>query len=125
MRTALWPDTRATIKRTAGVVGFVGAEGQPARIPADQIESLRILLGAPGEVQVETHLETGQYVHIKSGHLAGASGVLVRTNPNRHRLVVCIEHVGLALSAEVHEADVEPAEPPPPNLRLRSDRRPW
>ena len=116
LRTTLWPDTRASIKRMSGVVGLVGAGHRPAPIPPEQIDSLRILLAAAADARLETQFTVGQLVHIKSGYLAGASGTLVRISPNRHRLLVRISHIGLALSAEVHEADVEPLEPAPSGI---------
>ncbi|MBM3495728.1 MAG: UpxY family transcription antiterminator [Armatimonadetes bacterium] len=123
MRTVLWPDVRADIKRTPGVVGFVGVDSTPATIPSEQIESLRIMLACPADAQIHTGYEPGQAVRIKRGHLAGACGVLIRTNPGRHRLVVRIEQVGLALSADVHEADVEVLDLQPAAARLHTERR--
>ncbi|NLH98109.1 MAG: UpxY family transcription antiterminator [Chthonomonadales bacterium] len=121
LRAVLWPDIRASIKRTPGVVAFVGCESQPARIPPEQIESLRIMLACSTDVEVLTKYEPGQPVQITRGPLAGARGVLIRTNPSRHRLVVRIEQIGLALSADVHEADVEPLDNAS-SSRLQSDR---
>jgi len=119
VRAYLDPETRAAIKRTSGVVGFVGTEGLPARIPAEQIESLRIMLRSSADVEVVTQLEVGQRVRVKAGPLAGATGILIRRNPSQFRLVVRIEHVGMALSADVHEADVEPLEADRSNERSR------
>jgi transcription antitermination factor NusG len=124
LRAVLWPETRALIKRTPGAVAFVGAESQPARIPPEQIESLRIMLAAATAAQAHTGYMAGQAVHIRRGPLAGACGVLIRTNPSRHRLVVRIEHIGVCLSADVHEADVEPLDDGTPSQRLRAERSP-
>jgi transcription termination/antitermination protein NusG len=107
LRCVLTAELRAAIKKAPGVVSIVTTGGLPCRIPDEQIESVRILLDASKDVDVHAEFEIGQLVRIRSGPLKGARGTLIRTNPGRHRLMVRIEYVGLALSAEVHEADVE------------------
>ena len=108
IRCELTPDIRATVKKAPGVVCLVSVSNQPSRIPDSQIESLRILLQSHQEVVVLHEWTEGQSVIIRSGPIKGASGTLVRVKQDQHRLVVRIEHIGLALSVDVHEADVEP-----------------
>jgi transcription termination/antitermination protein NusG len=108
VRCALTPELRATIKRAPGVISIVSVAGAPCRIPDGQIEAVQILLRSGDEVDLHKDLAIGQEVRIRSGPLKGARGSLVRTHPGRHRLVIRIEYIGLALSAEVHESDVEP-----------------
>lgn len=107
LRAALTPELRSLIKRTPGVVAFVCSGDVPARIPDEQIESLRIVLRVSDDVDVQSTFAPGQLVRVRSGLLKGAYGVLVRTNTARRRLVLQIDHIGLTLSVELHEADVE------------------
>lgn len=109
IRCGLNPDVRATVKKAPGVVCIVAISGQPCRIPDDQIRSLRILLDSREDFTVLHEWEPGQSVRIKTGPMKGATGSLVRVDSGQHRLMVRIEHIGLALSVNVHEADVEPA----------------
>lgn len=101
------PEIRALVKKAPGVVALVSTDGRPDRIPAEQIESLRILLESGRDVASSCGLATGKRVVIRSGPLRGASGILVRMNSARSRLVVQIEKVGLSLSVNLHEGDVE------------------
>lgn len=107
IRCDLTPDVRADVKKGPGVVCLVSISQQPCRIPDDQIRSLRILLESREDFTVLHEWEPGQTVRIKSGPMKGATGSLSRFDTGQHRLVVKIEHVGLALSVNVHEADVE------------------
>jgi transcription antitermination factor NusG len=110
IRCDLTPELRASVKKTPGVVGLICSAGQPCRIPEEQIASLRILLASAPDAQPISALEVGRVVRIRSGPMKGACGVLKRATPERHRLIVQIDHIGLALSVDLHEADVELAE---------------
>jgi transcription termination/antitermination protein NusG len=108
IRCHLSPDSRAAVKKAPGGVCLVAVSDRPCRIPDSQIESLRILLQSHQHVSVSSEWTEGQPVRIRTGPIKGATGTLVRVKQDQHRLVVRIEHIGLALSVDVHEADVEP-----------------
>ncbi len=103
----LTPMLRAEVKKAPGVVTIISSDGQPSRIPPSQIKSLRILLDSHQDVVIHKEWSHGQRVLIQKGPLKGATGVLVRTQDNKHRLLVAIEYVGLAVSIDIHESDVE------------------
>ncbi|MGC8667538.1 MAG: UpxY family transcription antiterminator [Chthonomonadales bacterium] len=107
IRCAMTPDVRAEVKKAPGVVSLISTDGIPSRIPDDQINSLRILLESELEVETLSRFEPGKLVRIRSGPLAGASGILERVNPGKNRLIVRIDTIGMACSVDIHEADVE------------------
>src|SRR5437773_3482922 len=72
IRCDLQPDLRANVKKAPGIVAIVTSNGQPCRIPDNQIESLRIALGSGRNVEPITQFEPGQEIRIRSGPLKGA-----------------------------------------------------
>ncbi|HSV72212.1 MAG TPA: UpxY family transcription antiterminator [Chthonomonadales bacterium] len=108
LRCVLSPDIRSMVKRAPGVAALVSSGGQPCRIPASQIRTLQIVLDARADLKEHPAFTAGQLVCIRSGPMKGAIGMLVRTNPDRRRLVIRIDHVGMSFSVDLHEAHVEP-----------------
>lgn len=107
IQCSMTPQIRAEVKKAPGVVSLVSTDGIPSRIPDDQISSLRIVLQSELEVETLARFEPGKVVRIRSGPLAGASGILERVNPGKNRLIVRIDTIGMACSVDIHEADVE------------------
>lgn len=108
IRCDMTPEIRASVKKTPGVVSLISTDGQPCFIPDEQVDALRILLSSQLEVRSHSPYVTGQTILISRGPLKGAHGILTRVHDGQRRLVVRIDHIGLALSVNVHEADVEP-----------------
>jgi transcription antitermination factor NusG len=109
VRCDLTPELRAEIKKAPGVVSIIVSNGRPARIPDDQVASLRILLGSGREVTATAALAEGERVQIAAGPLKGVVGLLERVDAGQRRLVVRIDHVGLSVAVSIHAGDVERA----------------
>ncbi len=98
------------IKKTRGVIQFVGME-RPVPIPEHEIMSVRIVLeGANGEVEGHPFLRVGDRVKVISGPFKGAVGYLIEIHRNR-RLSVGVEILGRAVSVTIDASQVRPLEP--------------
>lgn len=98
---------RLQVLQLPGVVRFVCFNGQPATLPASDIEALRN--GLSQNLRAENHpfLNIGRRVKVIFGPLTGAQGVLVRRR-NSSRLVISIEAIMRSVAVEIDEADVAP-----------------
>ncbi len=106
----LTPDEWRAIKKTRGVLQFVGME-KPEPIPDEEIQSVRIVLeGANGEVEGHPFLKVGDKVKVVAGPFKGAVGYLVEVC-KRHKLIVGIEVLGRAVMTEIDANCVRPLEP--------------
>lgn len=73
------PEKFLSILRTKGVVRFLHHEfGRPAIISPQEIESLKILLQSPEEINVYPNLQEGTRIRVKNGPLKGAEGIIKR-----------------------------------------------
>ena len=97
-----------SILTTPGVQMIVPCGDKPAVIPAEEIEAIQRLVENGEFVELHPYLKTGDRVRVKSGPLAGVEGFLIRKK-SVFRLVVCIEILGKAASAEIDAAFVERA----------------
>ena len=81
------------VYRTTGVVRFVTFEGQPASIPQNQIDNLRLLINSDAEIEISTEkFEPGDYVEVIRGSLVGLTGELINKGPHS-RVVVRIDRL--------------------------------
>src|SRR5882762_6479982 len=69
---------RLQVLQVPGVARLVGFDGAPAALPADEIETLRASLAKNVRVQPHPYVVVGQRVSLRSGPLAGLTGILVR-----------------------------------------------
>jgi transcription antitermination factor NusG len=97
---------RLKILTTPGVHSLVSSAGQPAAIPAIQIETIRHALEKGARLQPHPFLKCGDIVRVKRGALEGVEGILVRKK-NLCRLVLTIEMLGRSAFVEVEAAQVE------------------
>ncbi|MCS7265077.1 MAG: KOW motif-containing protein [Armatimonadetes bacterium] len=106
----LTPNEWRAIKKTRGVIQFVGME-KPEPIPHSEIQSVRIVIeGANGDVEGQPFLKVGDKVKVVSGPFKDATGYLVQIS-KRHRLIVGIEILGRAVAVEIDAICVRPLEP--------------
>jgi transcription antitermination factor NusG len=91
-----------------GVVSLVSFNGQPAVLPAQEIEALRDRLSKNLKVEPHPYLRTGRRVRVRSGALEGMEGIVVRRK-DRCRIVFSIDLIRRSLAVEVDEADLEAA----------------
>jgi transcription termination/antitermination protein NusG len=98
---------RLRVLRVEGVFGLVGARGEGAPIPDEQIDAVRNVL--EGQLPWSSHpfLKIGQRVRIRSGALDGLEGILVSRNGDR-TLVISVEAIQRSLAVRVEGYEVEP-----------------
>jgi transcription antitermination factor NusG len=94
------------ILTTPGIHSFVLSAGQPAPIPAVEIDAIRRGVETGAVLQPHPFLKSGERVRVKSGFLEGVEGILVRTR-GLYRLVLSVEMLGKAAAVEVDIAQVE------------------
>jgi transcription antitermination factor NusG len=94
------------ILSTPGVFFIVESAGQACPIPEQEIEAIRAI--TQSDVRFEPHpfLKTGEYVRIRTGPLAGISGIFVKPK-NKYRVVVSIELLRKAVAIEVDTGNVD------------------
>lgn len=88
---------------TSGVVSLVGGARSPRPVPADEIQSLRLLLDAAGRESLEIHpaaeVACGDRVEVATGPFAGVRGVVTERRGAR-RVLVGIGAIGQALEVD-------------------------
>jgi transcription antitermination factor NusG len=99
-------ERRLDILTTPGIHDLVSNAGQPAVIPAAEIEGIRQAVGSGARMEPHPFLECGEWVRVKCGPLAGLGGILVRKK-NVCRLVVSIEMLGKAAAVEIDTVLIE------------------
>ena len=99
-------DTLAILKCT-GVVNIVSFDGQPAPIPASELDSIRVLVGSDLQYDPCPLIHEGMMVEVTHGPLKGVVGRLVRKDAPKARLILSVNLIGQAVSVEVDAADVK------------------
>ena len=98
---------RLEVVSTPGVCSIVSIAGVPAKIPNDEIESIRRAVSSPYPVEPHAYLKEGDFVRVAHGPLKGVKGILVRKG-NSTRLVFAVQMLGRAAAVEIDSAFVEP-----------------
>jgi transcription antitermination factor NusG len=98
---------RLRVLRVDGVFGLVGAGGEGASIPEEQIDAVRNVIEARLQWSTHPFLKIGQRVRIRSGALNGVEGILVARNGDR-TLVISVEAIQRSLAVRVEGYDLEP-----------------
>ena len=93
--------------RPYGAVSIVTFDGQPARIPEDEIDSIRRLVTSELPYDPHPYLKVGRRVRVRSGPLEGCEGILTRKK-GLARLVLSVHLLQQSVSAEVDADCVEP-----------------
>jgi len=84
----------------------VSFDGQPAAIPAYELDSIRVLVGSELQYDPCPLIHEGMMVEVTHGPLKGVVGRLVRKDAPKARLVLSVDLIGQAVSVEVDAADV-------------------
>jgi transcription antitermination factor NusG len=108
---------RIEVVTTPGIVSILGINGEPARIPEAEIESVRRAIEWGNRVEPHPFLRCGDRVRVKSGPLQGLEGILVRKK-NFYRLVLSVEILERSAAVEVDVSAVE-------RVGTRADSLPW
>ena len=118
-------ENRAEILSAPGVFFIVGSGGKCCSIPDRDIESIRTMTKSRDSIEPHPFINSGEYVRIYRGPLAGVEGILTRVK-NQDRVVVSVELLRKAISVEVVIADVErvrtverPGTDPPPAFQSK------
>jgi len=81
------------VYQSSGVVRFITFEGQPASIPQNQIDNLRLLINSEAEIEISSEkFEKGDNVEVIRGSLIGLTGELVNMGPHS-RVVIRIDRL--------------------------------
>jgi transcription antitermination factor NusG len=81
------------VYQTSGVVRFITFEGQPASIPENQIDNLRLLINSDTEIEISSEkFEQGDNVEVIRGSLVGLTGELV-TIGSHSRVIIRIDRL--------------------------------
>jgi transcription antitermination factor NusG len=99
-------ERRLDIMTTPGIHALVSNAGQPAAIPAVEIDAIRRAVESGSRVEPHPLLKCGDWVRVKCGPLAGIEGILVRKK-NLYRLVLSVEMLGKAAAVEIDAFLVE------------------
>src|SRR5574341_1788000 len=79
VRVPVCPGAFLEVLKTRGTVAFVALEpGTPTPISADEINSLKLVIGSGRDIDVYPGLKEGMKVRITCGPLAGVEGILSR-----------------------------------------------
>jgi transcription antitermination factor NusG len=98
---------KSTILATPGVCSIVTMGGKPATMADAEVEAIRVATSQRGAVEPHPFLRSGDRVRVRSGHLEGIEGILVRRK-NSLRLVLSAELLERSIAVEVDANDVEP-----------------
>jgi transcription antitermination factor NusG len=101
-------ENRLQVLNLPGALRFVSFNGQPAALPAEEIEALQRRLS--GDVRIEPHpyLRKGRRVRVRSGAMQGLEGIVVRRK-DRCRIIFSIDLIMRSVAVELDEADLEAA----------------
>ena len=99
-------DRRVRILSTPGVHSIVGVAGQPATIPAAEIEAIRKATNSKLRVEPHPFLQCGDRVRVRMGPLAGVEGILLRKK-NICRLVLSATLLEKSVAVEVDAHSVD------------------
>jgi transcription termination/antitermination protein NusG len=100
-------DDRLTILKCNGVVSIVSFNGEPAPVPDQEIEGIRLVVNSDLQYDPCPLIKEGTMVEVTHGPLKGVIGRLTRKG-SRARLVLSVDLIGQAVSVEVDAADVKP-----------------
>lgn len=108
VQSAPAPEDFLQVLKTKGAVNLVSLEpGQPAAVPPEEINSLRILLESDVEFDIYPNLKEGERVRVRRGSLRGAEGVLTGRE-GQHTFTVNIEILGRSVGVRINAEEIEP-----------------
>lgn len=99
-------EDRFRVLQLPSAVRLVSFHGQPAVLPAAEIDALRQRL-AGGCAEPHPYLRAGRRVRVCGGPMQGLEGIIVRRK-DRCRLVFSLDLIMRSVAVEIDESDVEP-----------------
>lgn len=100
--------SRLAIKKTPGVLHFVGYGAEPSPVPRQQVESLQIAVDGQLRIDPYPYLQEGQVVEVISGPFKGMVGILVEKQASKHRLVLSIDLMNKSVITTIDACQVAP-----------------
>jgi len=100
--------THLEILKTDSVVRILCQGDKPAPIPDEQIHAIQVLIKNGIAVTPYPYLREGMRVRVVNGPLSGVEGILVKTKPDKQRLLLSVDLIQESVSVEIDESDVEP-----------------
>lgn len=97
---------RLKVLQVPGVAHLVGFGGTPTSLPEEEMESLRGGLANGVKAQPHPFLRVGRKVRVKSGPMAGLTGILLKRK-NGLRVVISIDMIQRSVAVHTDAADVE------------------
>ena len=107
VRTQMDAYTHLEILNTDSVVRILGNNGKPIPIPDQQIHTIQLLMENGTSVTSCPYLKEGMKVRVAHGPLLGIEGILLKTKPNKHRLILSVDLIKESVSVEIDEFDIE------------------
>lgn len=100
-------EERIRVLQVPGIVAIVSFNGQPARLPNQEIDALRN--GLRNQIYAEPHpyLRVGRRVRVVRGPMVGAEGILSRKK-DKSRVVISLDVLMRSIAVEVDGSDLEP-----------------
>jgi transcriptional antiterminator NusG len=95
------------VVKVPGVANILGYTKEPYPVPEEQIESLKAIIDSNLKVSCYSYLKKGDKVHVVSGPLEGAIGVLEEMHEKKQRLVVSIDMLNRSVAVEIEGDLVE------------------
>ncbi len=98
------------VLRTSGVVKFIMLDGEPVKIPEEQIVNLKILSNSDVDVFVSQDVFLkGDLVEVLYGSLSGLKGELIRVG-NKRKVVMRVINSGLNLTVDIQTIAIKKLE---------------
>jgi transcription antitermination factor NusG len=101
-------ENRLRVLELPGVVRLISFGGQPAPLPATEIEALRERLCGNIKIEPYPYLRKGRRVRVRNGPMQGLEGIVVRRK-DHCRIVFSIDLIMRSVAIEVDQSDLESA----------------
>jgi len=103
------PEEFMKVIKVRGSVTFVSLQpGYPTPVPAEEIDSLKIVLDSGSVFDIYPQFKEGVRVRIKKGPLSGAEGILANKE-DQQVFMVNVELLGRSVGVKIQAADIETA----------------
>jgi transcription antitermination factor NusG len=93
-------EKKIDILRAPGVFSLVESGGRACEVPQSDIDGIRRIVQSSARAEPHAVLNSGEYVRVCKGPLAGLEGVLTRVKGN-YRLVLSVEVLQKGIAVEV------------------------
>ena len=101
VRMELDDRTRAIVRNTPGVTGFVGSEGNPEPLTREEYNRIMKRTSKEAPKKTSTNLEVGQSIKVVSGPLADFDGKVAEVSPEAGKVKVLVSIFGRETPVEL------------------------